>query len=255
MVGIEVRGLSKTYQVDDRSIDALSNVSFTIEPGSFTAIVGYSGCGKTTLFRHLARLESPDAGSHAFLSQAGASMSDSLCLGMMFQEPRLLPWLTVAGNIKIALRHSRIFNHEKAINDALDTVGLAKFKNAYPKQLSGGMAQRVALARALCRQPDLLLMDEPFGALDALTKIQLQRQLAQIWAARPTTILFITHDISEAVLLADRVLVMADGRIVDEIAVPLARPRSAGMQDVEQIASRLMQRIVNRTYSQNGSVQ
>ena len=154
---------------------------------------------------------------------------------MMFQEPRLLPWLTIRENLLLALRRTELGDHERAVAEALGQVGMRGFAEAYPDQLSGGMAQRAALARALCRRPDLLLMDEPFGALDALTRLQLQVELARIWAARPMTVLCITHDIGEAVTLADRVLVMAGGRIVDDKPVPLARPRRAGQPRFEAL--------------------
>ncbi len=159
---------------------------------------------------------------------------------MMFQEPRLLPWLTIRENLLLAMRRTGLDNQEKAVCDALAQVGMDGFAKAYPDQLSGGMAQRVALARALCRKPDLLLMDEPFGALDALTRLQLQVELARIWTERPMTVLCITHDIGEAVTLADRVLVMADGRIVDDRSVPLARPRRTGQADFEQLRGELL---------------
>lgn len=235
MIGVRVSGMSKRYRTGDRTVQALDRVDFRVEPGSFVAVIGYSGCGKTTLFRHIAGLERPDFGTTAFLDLHSRTKAARPRLGMMFQEPRLLPWLTIRENLLLALRRTTLENHEQAVSEALEQVGMAGFAQAYPEQLSGGMAQRAALARALCRRPELLLMDEPFGALDALTRLQLQQELGRIWAEHPMTVLCITHDIGEAVSLADRVLVMAEGRIVDDKPVPLPRPRLPGEARFESL--------------------
>jgi ABC-type nitrate/sulfonate/bicarbonate transport system ATPase subunit len=250
MAGVRVCGLSKRYRTGGRGVQALDNVSFEVEAGSFVAVVGYSGCGKTTLFRHIAGLEQPDSGSAEFFGRSdppGVDRSGSgrPRLGMMFQEPRLLGWLTVRENLLLALRRTTLEDHEGAVREALEQVGLEDFGEAYPDQLSGGMAQRAALARALCRRPDLLLMDEPFGALDALTRLQLQAELARIWTMRPMTVLCITHDIGEAVILADRVLVMKAGAGVDERAVDLPRPRRWGQPEFESLRKELLDIILN----------
>ncbi|WP_320172506.1 ABC transporter ATP-binding protein [Maridesulfovibrio sp.] len=233
MIGIRVSDMSKRYMTGDRSVQALDRVDFRIEPGSFVALIGYSGCGKTTLFRHISGLEKPDSGAVTFLNKSRQDSTDRPRLGMMFQEPRLLPWLTVQENLLLALRRTELENHKQAVRESLIQVGMQDFAQAYPEQLSGGMAQRAALARALCRKPELLLMDEPFGALDALTRLQLQMELARIWSENPMTVLCITHDIGEAVTLADLVLVMADGRIAADRAVTLPRPRRPGQPDFE----------------------
>ncbi|WP_319543219.1 ABC transporter ATP-binding protein [uncultured Pseudodesulfovibrio sp.] len=250
MIEVQVSRMSKCYRTGDRTVQALDKVDFQVEPGSFVAVIGYSGCGKTTLFRHIAGLELPDFGTATFRDSRSRTRVTRPRLGMVFQEPRLLPWLTIRENLLLALRRTRLNNHEQAVHEALEQVGMHSFSQAYPEQLSGGMAQRVALARALCRKPDLLLMDEPFGALDALTRLQLQVELARIWAERPMTVLCITHDIGEAVTLADRVLVMAEGRIVDDKQVPLPRPRRSGQPQFEALREGLLDFILTNNKEQ-----
>lgn len=240
MIEVQVSGMRKRYRTGDRTVQALDGIDFQVDPGSFVVVVGYSGCGKTTLFRHIAGLEAPDSGTTSFFDQRSKARTSRPRLGMMFQEPRLLPWLTIRENLLLALRRTGLDNHEQAVKDALIQVGMNGFAQAYPDQLSGGMAQRVALARALCRQPDLLLMDEPFGALDALTRLQLQAELARIWNERPMTVLCITHDIGEAVTLADRILVMSEGRIVDDRSINLPRPRRAGQPEFEILRGEIL---------------
>lgn len=243
MIGVRVHGLCKCYRAGGELVQALDDVSFEAAPGAFVAVIGYSGCGKTTLFRHIAGLETPDSGNTIFRNGAGSEIVRPR-LGMMFQEPRLLPWRTVRDNLALALKRTTIPDKDAAVREALSLVGLGGFMQAYPDQLSGGMAQRVALARAVCRKPELLLMDEPFGALDALTRLQLQVELARIWSHRPMTVLFITHDIGEAVALADRVLIMAQGRLVGERRVGLPRPRQVGSTDFEAVRKELMDTIL-----------
>jgi ABC-type nitrate/sulfonate/bicarbonate transport system ATPase subunit len=240
MIEVRVSRMSKRYRTGDRTVQALDRVDFQVEPGSFVVVVGYSGCGKTTLFRHIAGLEQPDSGSASFLDRRSGAQTTRPRLGMMFQEPRLLPWLNIRENLLLALRRTGPDDHEQAVSEALAQVGMHDFAQAYPDQLSGGMAQRAALARALCRRPELLLMDEPFGALDALTRLQLQVELARIWSERPMTVLCITHDIGEAVTLADRILVMAEGRIVADRPVPLPRPRRLGQPPFEALRGDLL---------------
>lgn len=185
----------------------IDDIDLALAPGEFVAIVGRSGCGKSTLLRAIAGLESLDGGTIVGTSQ----------LRMMFQEARLLPWKTVAENVRLGLNSD--------VTTALDAVGLADRAGDWPSALSGGQKQRVALARALAHQPPLLLLDEPLGALDALTRIEMQRLIESLWLARGFTAVLVTHDVQEAISLADRVLVIENGRIAVDVRVDLPRPR------------------------------
>ena len=185
----------------------IDDIDLALAPGEFVAIVGRSGCGKSTLLRAIAGLESLDGGSIVGTSQ----------LRMMFQEARLLPWKTVADNVRLGLTGD--------VTEALAAVGLADRAGDWPAALSGGQKQRVALARALAHQPPLLLLDEPLGALDALTRIEMQRLIDSLWLARGFTAVLVTHDVQEAISLADRVLVIEHGRIAVDVRVDLPRPR------------------------------
>lgn len=223
---LELRGLGKRYVVNDRDVVALADVDLTLAPGSFTVVVGRSGCGKSTLLRLLARLAEPTTGD--IRHGDGDADGGRPTIGCVFQEPRLMPWLSVAGNAGFGLV-GKVAKGEIAsrVAAALALVGLTEFRDAYPDQLSGGMASRVGLARALVLEPDLLLLDEPFAALDAFTRRGLQAELTDIWLARRPTVVFVTHDVEEAVLLADQVVHMDGGRIIGRRPVPLARPRDA----------------------------
>lgn len=212
---ISVKNLNKMYTNNKAAVTAVRNVSMTLAPGSFTALVGYSGCGKTTLLRLLAGLEKPCAGSVSVYP-------DDTYPAVMFQTPRLLPWMTVRKNLLVALRHRLDWKQDKnktgqRVNEALELVGLRDREKAFPHELSGGMAQRASLARALCQEPGFLLMDEPFSSLDALTRAKLQKELKGIWYKKKCTTLFITHDISEALFLANRILIMEEGGITADL--------------------------------------
>lgn len=214
---VQLSDLSKRYRSNESTVTAVERASLNLAPGSFTALVGPSGCGKTTLLRLIAGLERPDGG-WVRVHPAGSVPA------VVFQDPRLLPWMTVRRNLLLSLRRcpgapfSRAETDER-VEEALHLVGLTDRAEAYPHELSGGMAQRAGLARALCRRSGFLLMDEPFSALDALTRSRLQQDLKQIWHKRNGTVFFITHDTTEAVYLAGRVLVMIAGRIVGDIPV------------------------------------
>jgi NitT/TauT family transport system ATP-binding protein len=222
---VEIRDLGKTFPVrSGEPVTALAGVSFTIGRGEVVGIVGPSGCGKSTLLRIVAGLIPATRGE---VVQHGG---DGFRAAVVFQDARLLPWRTAAGNVRFALegRGGVGRDHVERVGRVLDLVGLAGFADRHPHELSGGMQQRVALARALATEPQLLLLDEPFGALDALTRSYLQEELARIVAETRRTVLLITHDIDEAFLLSDRVLAMSarPGRILAAYAVEGARPRS-----------------------------
>lgn len=210
---------------DGQRTTALSKIELELAPGEVVALVGQSGCGKSTLLRLVAGLESPSDGE---VSVGGTPvLGPAPECAMVFQEHRLFPWLTVADNVAFALRGIAPPRQQALIAEQLTLMGLTGFARAYPHQLSGGMAQRVALARALARRPSVLLLDEPFAALDAFTKTRLQEELWQLRErTRPTTLL-VTHDIEEAVYLADRIVVLSEspGQIREQLTVDLARPR------------------------------
>ncbi len=224
---ITARGVSQVFVRDDEETHALDTVDLELDDGEFVAIVGPSGCGKSTLLRIIAGLLAPTEGEVRVMGRPVAGAVTDL--GIVFQSPVLLDWRDVLGNVlvQIELRGGDPGRHVQAAIRLLDAVGLADFLNRYPHELSGGMRQRTAIVRALIHDPPLLLMDEPFGALDALTREQMRIDLEALWLARRKTVLFITHSIDEAVLLADRVVVMSPrpGRIERILPIDLPRPR------------------------------
>jgi len=220
---IRIRDLVKTFA----GLTAVDNVSVDIAPGEFFMIVGPSGCGKTTLLRILAGLETASAGSIEIDVPAGSSRPDN---SMVFQGDSIFPWMTVWQNASYGLRMRKVAAAQikDVVGYYLDRTGLARFAHYYPHQLSGGMRQRVAIARAFANDPHILLMDEPFSALDAQNKLLLQEELLHIWEEHKKTVVFITHSVDEAVLLGDRVMVMTaqPGRIKQFVPIPLPRPRN-----------------------------
>ena len=220
MALLEIDGLVKSF---DGTSAVLGPVGLALEEGGFAALVGRSGCGKSTLLRCLAGLERPTAGS-ILLGGAPIRPED---VGVVFQEPRLMPWLTVAQNVGFGLRHLGATARADAVAEALSVVGLAEAARRLPKQLSGGMAQRVALARALAVRPRLLLLDEPFSALDPLTRAAMQEHVLALWHHYGPTIVLVSHDMEEALALADRIVVLdgPPGRVVAEFAPGMPHPR------------------------------
>ena len=214
--------LDKVYGNGARALD---DVSLDVEAGEIVALVGGSGCGKTTLLRLVSGLEAPTHGTVSVDGEAIAAPHPAV--GIVFQEPRLLPWLTVAQNIGFGLEHLPASERRDLVEEALLKVGLAGYGPRWPRELSGGQAQRVSIVRALVTKPKVLLMDEPFSALDALTRATLQDHLLALWEASQPTLLLVTHDVEEAAALADRAVVMQPrpGRIFADIPVPLPRPR------------------------------
>jgi NitT/TauT family transport system ATP-binding protein len=227
---IEAKGIVKIYPtVSGEPVLALDQVDMSVEDGEFVCLVGPSGCGKSTLMRLLAGLDRADAGT---FSLGGTAIDGpSAEVGVVFQQATLLPWLTVWQNVTLPLRVGgyEIGDREAPVRELLKIAALQGFENKYPYELSGGMQQRVAIVRALARDPKLLLMDEPFGALDALTREKMNAELQRIWLASRKTVVLITHSIDEAIFLGDRVVVMSPrpGRIVRELKVELPRPRVA----------------------------
>ena len=224
---LDITHLSKHYQVKGQNLSVLEDITLSIEPGEFVSIVGSSGCGKSTLLRLLIGLEQAYQGE--ILLDGKRIVGTSLERGIVFQEHRLFPWLTVEQNVALGLLNAEGGEADKraAVQEHIDLVGLRGFESAFPYQLSGGMSQRVAIARALVNRPEILLLDEPFGALDALTRSHLQQELQRIWEQEGITMILVTHDVEEAVYLGDRIVVMQPrpGRIKRIVDVPLARPR------------------------------
>jgi ABC-type nitrate/sulfonate/bicarbonate transport system ATPase subunit len=239
---LRLKGVSKTFTVDGRKVEALSGIDLALRPGQFTALVGASGCGKSTLLRLIAGLDVPDAGQ--ILLDGTPINGPSRQCGLIFQDHRLLPWLSVAQNIELALAGSRHSAEERRALAlaSLELVGLKNYAGAFPRQLSGGMAQRVALARGFVNRPRLLLLDEPFSALDSLTRARLQTELLQIWAQENVSMLLVTHDVEEAVLLADRVIVLAanPGRINAVLDIELPRPRLRGSAELAALKTEIL---------------
>lgn len=220
--------ISHIYSGANGDVLALDNITLRLSGESFVCLVGPSGCGKSTLLRILAGLLTPTSGRVLLASQPITRAQRRI--GIVFQKANLMPWRTVYGNLALPLELAGLppAEREQRTWAMLELIGLEGFAGAYPASLSGGMAQRVAIGRALIHDPEVLLLDEPFGALDALTREQMSEELLRIWARHRKTVLMVTHSIPEAVLLADRVLVMSPrpGRLVTDIAIPLPRPRS-----------------------------
>ncbi|MFO7321930.1 MAG: ABC transporter ATP-binding protein [Chloroflexota bacterium] len=225
---VTIRNLSHSFESPNGSLLVLDNINLTLADNEFVSIVGTSGCGKSTLLNLVAGLIEPVAGE--ILLDSKPIDGPGRDRGVVFQSYTLFPWLTVWKNIDFALRKTRLSRAEKdeLIRHYISTVGLEGFEDAYPNQLSGGMRQRVAIARALVYKPEVLLMDEPFGALDAQTRGMMQELLLHVWETHRTTVLFITHDVDEALFMSDRVVVMSarPGRIKLEVPVELPHPRS-----------------------------
>ena len=241
---IEITGLNKTFARSDidGTLCAIEDLSLTVEPGEFVSIVGTSGCGKTTLLRIIAGLEIPTRGE--VLCGGEEVRGTSPERGLVFQEHSLFPWLTVRKNILFALESSKR-NHRlnTGIADTLlNTVGLTEFADSFPHQLSGGMRQRVALIRSLAISPDVLLLDEPLGALDSFTRMTLQDEIIRLWQEQGSTMMLITHDIDEAIYLSQRIVVMSPrpGRIAEIISVPSSYPRNRGASSFSELRLKLL---------------
>ena len=225
---IEIVGLAKRYDGSDPGRpDVLGRIDLTVAENEFVSLVGRSGCGKTTLLNIIAGLVAPSAGAVRVSGKPVMKPGDGK--GMVFQQHALFPWLTALQNVQFGTRARPLLSQEKKreAEQLLKLVGLSAYANHYPAALSGGMQQRVAIARALALDPQILLMDEPFGALDEITRIDMQHELLRVWSSRRKTIVFVTHSISEALMLSDRVVVMSahPGAIATELRIALPRPR------------------------------
>jgi sulfonate transport system ATP-binding protein len=233
---LTIRGLRKSFGDNE----VLRGIDLHIPAGQFVAIVGRSGCGKSTLLRLIAGLETLDAGAVSFGEEARAED-----VRVMFQEPRLLPWARVLSNVEVGLGRDRASSDAQARAErALIEVGLDDKRAQWPAVLSGGQKQRVALARALVSNPRVLAFDEPLGALDALTRISMQRLLERVWRDLAFTAILVTHDVSEAVALADRVLVIEDGRIAHEVRIDIPRPRLRGSADLAALEGSILRNLL-----------
>lgn len=233
---IEALIVSNVTRIYDE-LTAVHNVSLRVNNGEVVCIVGPSGCGKSTLLNLIAGFERPDEGS--IVVHGSPVDGPSMRRGVVFQEASLYPWMSVYDNIVFGVKSRKVAGYEAAAPDLIDRVGLSGFEKHYPYQLSGGMKQRAAIARALIGKPDILLMDEPFGALDAQTRLAMQLMLQEVVSDLGTTVFFITHDVEEALFIGDRVLVMArrPGRIVRQIESPLRRPRAADVLTTGEFGS------------------
>ena len=235
---VQLAGVSKVFGRGAQAVTALDQVSLTVRPGEFICLIGASGCGKSTLLNLVAGLDRPSAGTISVSARQVA---------LMFQEPALFPWLTAAGNVELPLRARKVPRAERRsrVAELLDLVHLSEFGGKRPHELSGGMRQRVALARALAQDADVLLMDEPFGALDAMTRDVLHDQLDRIKEGRQLTVLFVTHNVREAVRLGDRVVLLSShpGRVAGEFEVPIPRPRRIDSTPVAELAATITDKL------------
>jgi NitT/TauT family transport system ATP-binding protein len=235
---VQITEVSKAFGRGSSALLALDRLSLTVREGEFVCLIGASGCGKSTLLSLVAKLDAPTGGEIA---------TGSRRVALMFQEPALFPWLTAARNVELALRANGVnkADRRKRAADLLDVVHLGGFAGKRPHELSGGMRQRVALSRALAQDADVLLMDEPFGALDAMTRDLLHDELDRICADRRLTVLFVTHNVREAVRLGDRVVVLSSrpGRVIEEFDVPITRPRRIDSASVAELAGTITDRL------------
>lgn len=236
MVTFQMKNIHKSFENNGQSRKVITGLDLNVEAGEFVAIVGRSGCGKSTLLRLIAGLEQIDEGQLEF----GQEDEKNNGIRVMFQDSRLLPWRKVWQNVALGLKKEGKSKAEQV----LEEVGLSPWKDNWPLVLSGGQKQRVALARALVHEPGLLLLDEPLGALDALTRIEMQQLIERIWQQRHFTALLVTHDVSEAIALADRIILIDEGKIKLDVQVNLPRPRKRGSSAFAELEAKILQELL-----------
>lgn len=235
-----IKNLCKSFDIN-KNINVLDNINVDLKEGSFLSIIGVSGCGKSTLLNAIANLCTVDSGEIYFKQK-------SVKIGYIFQEPRLMPWLTVEKNIAFGIQQLKKINRQefnKKIDEMLNIINLTDARDKYPEQLSGGMKQRVSIARTLIMEPDLLLLDEPFSALDAFTKMRLQNELIAWWHKTKKTIIFVTHDIEESLLLSNRIVIMNSGKVIEDLNIDLDYPRSIDHQKLLKIRKYLTEKLIS----------
>ena len=240
-LGLDIAAVSHAFALEGQDLNVLEDVSFTVKPGEFVALLGPSGCGKSTLLRLISGLDSPRDGS--LLEDGHAITGPDPSRVVMFQDPTLYPWRTIWDNVALGPEiRGQLKSHRYRVDEALKLVGLSDFAKAYPHQLSGGMAQRASLARALVNDPRLLILDEPLGKLDALTRLALQDELAELWRKNRFTALLVTHDVEEALFLATRAIVFSErpAKIIADIEVDLPYPRHRGNSRLTELRHEIM---------------
>jgi len=237
---LEVKNLYKRFRSANQELTVLDDINLTVKPGEFISVIGSSGCGKTTFLRLIVGLEKDYEGD--ILLDGKKLNGPDRNRGVVFQDHRLLPWLTIEKNVGLGLKDAKSAESRQTIQEHLELVGLRGFEKHYPHQLSGGMSQRAAIARALVNRPEILLLDEPLGALDALTRMYMHQELERIWKKEGITMIMITHDVEEAIVLSDKIVVMSSrpGTIKKIIPVPLARPRERASYDFVKIKEEVL---------------
>ncbi|GLK44915.1 MULTISPECIES: ABC transporter ATP-binding protein [Novosphingobium] len=253
---VRITGLSKRYAMSGKSMTVLDDINLSIRPGEFVSIVGPSGCGKSTLLRLIVGLDTDYDGEIRLDDTRVAGTG--LERGLVFQDHRLFPWMTVSKNVEVALLKQKLpkERRERLIAEHLALVGLSDFGEAYPHQLSGGMAQRAAIARALVNEPRVLALDEPLGALDALTRVKVQAELQRIWMEAGTTMIMVTHDVDEALFLGDRVVVMSPrpGRIARVVDVDLPHPRDRASPLLHRLKDEILGELTREPREEDGTL-
>ena len=242
MFSIECQNLRKEFRSQNGSIRPVDALSLSLKAGEIHAVIGESGCGKTTLLRLIAGLETPDSGSVSFLPSGKAPT-----ISIVFQEPRLFPWFTVEKNVALSVRHLSADEQNEKVRRVLELVGLSKYRELLPSQLSGGMAQRVGLARALCPEPDILLLDEAFSALDALTRSKIYPEFIRIHERQPVTTVLVTHDVTEAVLLSRNIYRLGKGRLLKTYCVDQPYPRTLATAGVGGLIEDILKDFLTET--------